>query len=202
MNLRFFTLLSLICLCVLHVNAQTDNVSGRVIDKETKEALAKATLQLYRIGNKKDTTFVGGTLSNDRGAFSFNNVSAGTYMLKITFLGYQEQKKALTKTSTRTLALGSIAMEPNSVLINEAVVTANIPKMVIKDDTVVYNADAFRVPEGSVIEALVEVLPGAKIDEDGKISVNGKEVKKFKLDGRDFMTGNNDAVMKNLPSKR
>lgn len=200
MNLRFFTLLSLICLCVLHVNAQTDNVSGRVIDKETKEALAKATLQLYRIGNKKDTTFVGGTLSNDRGAFSFNNVSAGTYMLKITFLGYQEQKKALTKTSTRALALGSIAMEPNSVLINEAVVTANIPKMVIKDDTVVYNADAFRVPEGSVIEALVEVLPGAKIDEDGKISVNGKEVKKFKLDGRDFMTGNNDAVMKNLPS--
>ena len=200
MNLRFFTLLSLICLCVLHVNAQTDNVSGRVIDKETKEALAKATLQLYRIGNKKDTTFVGGTLSNDRGAFSFNNVSAGTYMLKITFLGYQEQKKALTKTSTRALTLGSIAMEPNSVLINEAVVTANIPKMVIKDDTVVYNADAFRVPEGSVIEALVEVLPGAKIDEDGKISVNGKEVKKFKLDGRDFMTGNNDAVMKNLPS--
>ena len=200
MKLRFLALLPLLCLSVHQANAQAENVSGRVIDKETKEALAKATLQLYRIGNKKDTTFVGGTLSNERGAFSFTNVSAGSYMLKISFLGYKEQKKSLTKSRTQALSIGNIAMEPNSVLINEAVVTANIPKMVIKDDTVVYNADAFRVPEGSVIEALVEVLPGAKIDDDGKISVNGKEVKKFKLDGRDFMTGNNDAVMKNLPS--
>jgi hypothetical protein len=56
------------------------------------------------------------------------------------------------------------------------------------------------VPEGSVIEALVEVLPGAKIDDNGGITINGKSVKKFKLDGRDFMTGNNQAVMKNLPS--
>ena len=84
--------------------------------------------------------------------------------------------------------------------LQEVVVTKTAQKMVIKDDTVVYNADAFRVPEGSVIEALVEALPGAKIDDDGKISINGKDVKRFKMDGRDFMTGNNDAVMKNLPS--
>ena len=84
--------------------------------------------------------------------------------------------------------------------IAEVVVTRNVPKMVIKNDTVVYNADAYQVPEGSVIEALVEALPGAKIDDDGKISINGKDVKRFKMDGRDFMTGNNDAVMKNLPS--
>ena len=84
--------------------------------------------------------------------------------------------------------------------LREVVVTKTVQKMVIKDDTVVYNADAYRVPEGSVIEALVEALPGAKIDDDGKISINGKDVKRFKMDGRDFMTGNNDAVMKNLPS--
>ena len=84
--------------------------------------------------------------------------------------------------------------------LQEVVVTKTVQKMVIKDDTVVYNADAYRVPEGSVIEALVEALPGAKIDDDGKISINGKDVKRFKMDGRDFMTGNNSAVMKNLPS--
>ena len=84
--------------------------------------------------------------------------------------------------------------------LKEVVVTRNVPKMVIKNDTVVYNADAYQVPEGAVIEALVEALPGAKVDDDGKISINGKDVKRFKLDGRDFMTGNNDAVMKNLPS--
>ena len=200
MNLRFQVLLTVLLLCVLNASAQRESVSGRIIDKENKETLPKATVQLYRIRNQKDTTFVGGTISNERGAFAFNSVSAGNYVLKVSFLGYLEQKRNITKTRNQALTLGNIAMEPNAVLINEAVVTANIPKMMIKDDTVVYNADAFRVPEGSVIEALVEVLPGAKIDDDGKISINGKNVKKFKLDGRDFMTGNNDAVMKNLPS--
>ena len=166
--------------------------------------MAKSTIQLYRLtqkaGGKLDTTFVSGVLSDDNGRFTFNNVSAGQYLVKVTFLGYKHYYQALNKERGRDLAIGTIAMEPSSVQLDEAVITANLPKMVIRDDTVVYNADAFRVPEGSVIEALVEALPGAKIDDDGKISINGKEVRKFKLDGRDFMTGNNDAVMKNLPS--
>ena len=185
---------------MLSAAAQTAaSLTGRMVDAETKEALPKTTLQLYKI-NKKDTTFVTGTYSDARGAFAFSGVGQGSYLLKASYLGYTPLAKNFTKTGTRALALGDIAMQPNAVQLSEAVVTANIPKMVIKDDTVVYNADAFRVPEGSVIEALVEMLPGAKIDDNGKISINGKDVKKFKLDGRDFMTGNNDAVMKNLPS--
>ena len=106
-------------------------------------------------------------------------------------LGMSGQTRKDSVTNVKTLEGDTIA---------EVVVTRNVKKMVIKNDTVVYNADAYQVPEGSVIEALVEALPGAKIDEDGKISINGKDVKRFKMDGRDFMTGNNDAVMKNLPS--
>ena len=202
MDLRHLLLLVALLLS-MSANAQRETLSGRVIDKDNGEVLERATVQLYRIttrrNNAKDTTFVGGTLSDDRGAFSFSEVRSGNYFMKITFLGYKEYTRNINKTSSNQ-SLGTISLEPNTVEIAEAIVVANIPKMVIKDDTVVYNADAFRVPEGSVIEALVEVLPGAKIDDDGKITVNGKEVKKFKLDGRDFMTGNNDAVMKNLPS--
>ena len=202
MNIRLTALLLFLLLSAASAVAQKDVISGRIVDAESGEALSKATLQLYRItstGNKKDTTFVGGTLSNERGSFVFSTIKKGSYMLRISFLGYQEQRRDVIKTS-QLFALGTIRMKANTVQISEAVVTANLPKMMVKDDTVVYNADAFRVPEGSVIEALVEVLPGAKIDDDGKISINGKDVKRFKLDGRDFMTGNNDAVMKNLPS--
>ena len=202
MDLRHIFLLMALMLSI-NVNAQRETISGRVIDNDSGDPLEKATLQLYRIttrrNNVKDTTFVGGALSSESGTFSFSDVRSGTYFLKVTYLGYKDYTRNINKTSSHQ-ALGTIPLEPNSVEIQEAIVVANIPKMVIKDDTVVYNADAFRVPEGSVIEALVEVLPGAKIDDDGKITVNGKEVKKFKLDGRDFMTGNNDAVMKNLPS--
>ena len=184
--------------------AQTDVLTGRVVDKESREALEKATLQLYKTqtnrNGRADTTFVAGTLADGQGRFSFSGVAAGSYVLRASFLGYERLTKSFVKTSGRTLVLGDLQLKAQTVQISEAVVTANIPKMVIKDDTVVYNADAFRVPEGSVIESLVEMLPGAKVDDSGSVTINGKSVKKFKMDGRDFMTGNNDAVMKNLPS--
>ena len=179
--------------------AQQTVLQGSVVDSESNAALVRATLQLYRPG-KKDTTFVAGTLSDTRGNFSFSGIAAGSYLLKASFLGYQPLTKTVSVTARRATTTGKIALKPEAIQLKEAVVTAQLPKMVIKDDTVVYNADAYSVPEGSVIEALVEALPGAKIDDDGKITINGKNVKKFKLDGRDFMTGNNDAVMKNLPS--
>ena len=201
---RLHSLLIMLCLSVMTSYAQQDNVSGRVIDQENREAMVRATLQLYQLkraqNGKQDTTFVKGSYTDEQGRFNLTGVSAGQYLLKFTFLGYKEQKKDITKTRGRQLQLGDITMEADAIQLNEAVVTANVPKMVVKDDTLIYNADAFRVPEGSVIEALVEALPGAKIDDDGGITINGKAVRKFKMDGRDFMTGNNDAVMKNLPS--
>ena len=197
-HLRTVLLFLLCCMAVLRMSGQT-SLTGRVTDEETNEALLRATIQLYRLG--RDTTFVGGTFSNAQGAFSLStNRTSGQYLLRISYLGYKTAEQHVTLTAGHTQALGTIALVPDATNLEEAVVTANVPKMVIKDDTVVYNADAYRVPEGSVIEALVEALPGAKIDDDGKISINGKEVRRFKMDGRDFMTGNNDAVMKNLPS--
>ena len=198
MNRHLFTLVISLLLTALPSAAQQGSLSGRVIDSETREAMIKTTLQLYRIGSK-DTTFVKGAFTDSNGRFSISGVNAGSYLLRLSYLGYKTLNRPVT-IRQQAVALGTITMETDAVQLQEALVTANIPKMVIKDDTVVYNADAFRVPEGSVIEALVEMLPGAKIDDDGKISINGKDVKRFKLDGRDFMTGNNDAVMKNLPS--
>ena len=195
----FILLLAVLLLSTGAATAQRSSVSGRVIDGESREPLPKATLQLYRT-RKNDTVFVAGAMAGAQGGFTISDVAAGSYLLKASFLGYKPLSTQVSITAGRNTPLGDLRLETEAVLLQEAVVTANVPKMVIKDDTVVYNADAFRVPEGSVIESLVEALPGAKIDDDGKITINGKSVKKFKMDGRDFMTGNNDAVMKNLPS--
>ena len=195
-------LLSLLFFSVVPAFAQDAAISGRVLDQESRESLPRATVQLYRLSTsnqRKDTTLVEGVLSDDDGHFSFQSVTNGQYLLKVSYFGYEEISRTLRKTR-EPIALGNLTMKVNAKLLDEAVVTANIPKMVVKDDTLVYNADAFRVPEGSVIEALVEALPGAKIDDNGGVTINGKSVKRFKMDGRDYMTGNNDAVMKNLPS--
>ena len=181
---------------------KNEDVSGRIIDNSTAEPLPSTTLQLYEITTRRDrtdTTFVKGVYSDKNGHFGFSSVNAGSYVLKLSFLGYQSRMIPFQK-KRQNLSLGTLYLNPEIVELDEAVVTANLPKMVVKDDTLIFNADAFTVPEGSVIEALVEVLPGAEIDENGGITINGKAVKRFKLDGRDFMTGNNSAVMKNLPS--
>ena len=191
----------LLLFSTLQATAQTASLTGRITDSDTNEPLNRATIQLYRLSNHggaSDTTFVTGTYSDGNGHFALNP-SPASYLLRISFLGYKTAEQQVTVTK-RPTALGNIHMKPDAMQLKETVVTANVPKMVIRDDTVEYNADAFRVPEGSVIEALVEVLPGAKIDDNGKVSINGKDVRRFKMDGRDFMTGNNDAVMKNLPS--
>ena len=204
--LRYIALLAILMFVVgLPVAAQqkkNEDVSGRIIDNSTAEPLPSTTLQLYEITtrrNRTDTTFVKGVYSDQNGHFGFSSINAGSYVLKLSFLGYQSRMIPFQK-KRQNLSLGTLYLNPEIVELDEAVVTANLPKMVVKDDTLIFNADAFTVPEGSVIEALVEVLPGAEIDENGGITINGKAVKRFKLDGRDFMTGNNSAVMKNLPS--
>ncbi|MCR5043976.1 MAG: outer membrane beta-barrel protein [Bacteroidaceae bacterium] len=188
---------------VLAQQNKNESISGRIIDNATGDPLPSTTLQLYEITtrrNRKDTTFVKGVYSEQNGHFGFSSVGAGSYLLKLTFLGYQERQIPFERKGRQNTSLGTISMFPEIKELDETIVTANIPKMVVKDDTLIYNADAFTLPEGSVIEALVEALPGAQIDENGGITINGKNVKRFKLDGRDFMTGNNSAVMKNLPS--
>ena len=203
MKYRLSTLIFACWYSIILASAQTTSMSARIVDADSNEALEKATSQLYRISQRqghRDTTFVTGKFSDHEGNIVFNNLQSGNYLLRISFLGYKNINKSFHANGTDAIALGRIRMQADAQQLKETVVTANLPKMLVKDDTVVYNADAFRVPEGSVIESLVEALPGAKIDDDGKISINGKSVRKFKMDGRDFMTGNNDAVMKNLPS--
>ena len=173
---RLYTILIFI-LSVLPIAAQRESLYGRVVDKAEGNALEKATLQLYKLTTKRqsqDTTFVSGVFTDGNGRFTFSSVSAGSYLLKATYLGYQTYTKNLTKERGQALAVGDIRLEADAVQLDEAIVTANVPKMVVKDDTVIYNADAFSVPEGSVIEALVEMLPGAKVDDNGGISINGR----------------------------
>ena len=85
-------------------------------------------------------------------------------------------------------------------MLKGAVVTAMAQKVTLKEDTFVYNSSAYRTPEGSVVEELVKRLPGAEVSDDGTIKINGKEVKKILVDGKEFMTGDTKTALKNLPT--
>ena len=176
--------------------AQERKISGTLIDNDTKEPLPQVTLQLL----KPDSSFVGGTVSNDEGKFSLSAPKSGKYLLKISSIGYVTQVKNLDMSGSQNQALGTVVMQSDAVMLKGAEVTALAQKVVLKEDTFVYNSSAYRVPEGSVAEELVKRIPGAQVDDDGKITINGKEVKKVKVGGKEFMTGDTQTAMKNLPT--
>ena len=180
MEHRYAALLTALLLGVLQTAAQ---ITGRIVDQESQQALVSATLQLYKI-NKADTTFTAGGISDAQGRFTFSNTREGNYLLKISYLGYKEVLRSLTKVRGRNLTLGNIVMEPNAVVLDEAVVTGNVPKMVIKDDTVVYNADAFRVPEGTSSRPWWRCCPAQRLTTTEKLWKCHKNTpKKFLLIG-------------------
>ena len=83
--------------------------------------------------------------------------------------------------------------------LDEVVVKATRVKMVYKGDTTVYNADAFNIPDGSMLDALIKQLPGVELREGGEIYVNGKKVENLTLNGADFFKGKNKMMLENLP---
>lgn len=195
MTKRYFSVLLLAFAAAISF-AQERKISGTLIDRDTKEPLPQVTLQLLTT----DSAFVGGAVSDDDGKFAIVAPKNDKYLLKISSIGYITTLKKIEMVDDHDLAMGQVTMNSDAIMLKGAEVTALAQKVVLREDTFVYNSAAYRVPEGSVAEELVKRLPGAQIDDDGKITINGKEVKKVKVDGREFMTGDTQTAMKNLPT--
>lgn len=176
--------------------AQERKISGTLIDRDTKEPMFQTTVQLL----KSDSSFVAGAVSDDDGNFSVQAPENGKYLLRISSVGYITSIKQVEMVEDHDLNMGEVIMNSDAVMLKGAEVTALAQKVVLREDTFVYNSAAYRVPEGSVAEELVKRLPGAQVDDDGKITINGKEVRKVKVDGKEFMTGDTQTAMKNLPT--
>ena len=194
-------ILAFLMLTIVGVKAQSGEdqgltVSGNVHDAELKEPMVQATVQLFR---RRDSTFVGGTVTDLRGNFSVEAPANGVYKLKISSVGYQSIEREVTLRRNQSQDMGMLLMSPESVMLKEAVVTGRAAQIIVKKDTLVYNPDAYRTPEGSPIEELIKRIPGAEVDEDGNITINGKAVKKILLDGKEFMLGDVETALKNIP---
>ncbi len=170
-------------------------VTGKVVEQDTQDAVIQATTALLS-GEK----VVANAVTNANGAFSIKAPRDGSYTLQVTYVGFKTYTKKINIKDGKDYHAGTIAIEPDAIMLKGATVTARASKVTLKADTFVYNANAFRTPEGSVVEELVKRLPGAEVSDDGTIKINGKEVKKILVDGKEFMTGDTKTAMKNLPT--
>ena len=125
------------------------------------------------------------------------------YLLRGTLEGYEDGYLPLTIDATNT---GAIMLDDalelrkiRQVNLQEVTVTATKVKMYYRGDTIVYDATAFKLPDGSMLDDLIHQMPGVTIDEYGQIFVNGRKIDELQLGSRSFMRGNSKVLMENLP---
>ncbi len=191
--------LMLLVLCSNFAMAQKATITGTIMDGGLNEPLPGAAVVLL---NPKDSTQVTGVVSDVNGRVNMPVSKYGTYLVRISFMGYITQyRDVVLDKKNKSHDLGTITLAEDAKVMKEAQVNAKLAQVEMKEDTFVFNAGAFRVPEGSTLEALVKKLPGAEVSDDGTIKINGKTVSKIMVGGKEFFDNDTKMVMKNLPTK-
>lgn len=174
--------------------AQQLKVTGQVVTLEDYTPVPNVLVSLL----DKDSVNLKTVTANENGEFLFNVEKKGNYIVKAMMIGYKPNFKAF-RISSKTTAIPLLRLEEDNLMLDSITVTGNLPKVQQVEDTLLYNADAYRLPEGSVLEELIQRLPGARVV-DGKVTINGREVKKILLDGNEFFAKDMETALKNLPT--
>ncbi|MDD4759875.1 MAG: hypothetical protein PHU66_03550, partial [Bacteroidaceae bacterium] len=201
---------SVICLFLLFsitLQAQNQRLLGGVYNSLTKIGMSgvKVTL-MYPDSSVIDTTRTEwSTVDGVPNSSVFvMPIKSGNYLVKFSYPGYETQIIKLKVKDTRSsyITVDFIYLKPQRKvrMLNGAVVKATRIKMVYKGDTIVYDADAFNLAKGSMLDALIAELPGAQLKDDGRIFVNGEPVEELLLNGKDFFKGDRNVLLENLPS--
>lgn len=198
LHLLLIAIFAIVLSSIAQESSERGSISGKLIDELTKEPVSEANI---RILAQKDSLFITGKASARDGSFSIP-VKNGEYIVHISYIGYAEIFKDTTVTSQAPhVRLGTIVLKDDNLLLEDAIVTAKAPEIVVKGDTIEYNADSYKVTESAVIEDLLKRMPGVEIDAEGKITVNGREIKKILVDGKEFFSDDPKVASKNLPAR-
>ena len=193
---RFVTWTILLSMVALSAFSQKKavEISGRVMEGDTEQPAIAASVQLL---NLPDSTQSTGMASNMQGYYRLQ-AKPGKYVLKVTYIGYQPQFIPV-QLSSAPKRMENIVLQPDAILLAEAVVVAEAPQVQVVEDTVQFNASAYRTPQGATLEELVKKLPGAEVDDDGNVKINGKDISKILVNGKEFFGGDVATGLQNLP---
>ena len=139
--------------------------------------------------------------TNNAGNFIFKNKVADSFTVVIEMVEFEKYSRQyiLTPSSIDSLLLDPIMLKVSVKDLQEIVLTTSNP-VTIKEDTIEYRADAYKVREGSVVEDLLKKLPGISIDREGNVSVQGKEIQAVRINGKDYFGGDVKTATQNLPA--
>ena len=173
------------------------NIKAVLQDETTGEAISFATVSLTKDGQDKALKYV---LSSDAGEVLLDKVRNGKYTIKAELLGYIAVTQAIT-VEGKDIDLGVVKMKPDTELLDAAKVSAVGNPIIIKKDTVEYNASSFKTTDNDMLEDLLKKLPGIEVGTDGSVTANGQTITKITIDGKTFFLDDPSLASKNIPAK-
>ena len=193
---QFFIVVSIFLVTSLSAIAQ-HSIQSMVFDSKNGQALELATVRLL---NASDSSYVQGNKTNLNGEFILSKVKPGNYTLIISSVGYVDHVQNI-RMEAKDLLLKHIQMKESAHALGEVEVKGNAAQLVVKGDTTEYNASAFKTQQNAVVEDLLKKMPGVEVSSDGKITINGQEIRKIRVDGKKFFDGDIEMATKNLPAE-
>jgi len=173
----------------------TGSISGKVINAKDRKPVDFATIAVKSL---KDSSVVASGQTNPDGTFSFKAIAPGKYRIYSAFLGLKTATKDV-EVAKAAVNAGDIAMSDDGVDLNTVNVTATIP-IVVKKDTLEFDAKSIKVRENAVVEDLLKKVPGVEVAKDGSIKAQGETITKVKVDGKEFFGNDPLLATKNLPA--
>ncbi|SDC01083.1 outer membrane beta-barrel protein [Pedobacter soli] len=176
------------------------SVSGMLVDStKQSQKIAYATISIY---NTTDSVLVNYKLSDSKGYFKLTSLPLNAkYRLVITAWQRNTVNKVILLNEQKPdIDLENIPLSPKLNNLNDVVIVGIRPPIIVRNDTVEFNAESFKTLPTAVVEDLFKKLPGFVVDAGGVITFNGKQVSRILVDGKDFFEGNNQIASKNLPS--
>ena len=186
--------------CILSASLMTaqnrGNLTVTLKDSQTDEPVGFATVSLTKSGEQKPYKYA---LTDSEGKATIERVSHGKYVFKAEIMGYKTYTKAIELGGD--FALGTIKMDQDKQLLDAASVSATGNPIIIKKDTIEYNASSFKTTDNDMLEDLLKKLPGVEVSEDGTVTANGQTISKITIDGKTFFLDDPQLASKNLPAK-
>ena len=195
---KYYSFLLFFFLC-FSANAQDRfTLKGTVIDLNSKMPLEAATVYFSTV---KDSTVLEYATTDKNGFFQIITKKMDKpVFLKVNYVGYQtyiEEQKGISANKD----FGKLYLLGNVNALKDVVVKNDAPPIRVKKDTLEFNAPSFKVRPDANVEALLKQLPGFEVDNDGKVTVNGKEVTQFLVNGKTFFNRDGSMILKNLPAE-
>lgn len=169
-----------------------------LLDSLKQQPIEFATISITPEGKTQASKYA---LSDVSGKVELTGIQGGSYLLKIEYMGYKTYLKTIVFANERILDLGKTNLQEQVNALETVIVSAVGNPIIVKKDTIEYNASSFKTTDGDMLEQLLKKLPGIEIDNDGKITANGKEITKIMIDGKAFFLNDPQLATKNLPAK-